>query len=180
MRRPSLLSIAAGAALLVAGFCAGRGSRAANDRATKAWLDSAQVRDSTFAALRDSATRAAMRGDSLAAIARRPVIVVRTLLQPQLDTATTTRDSLLILVAQRDSLLESVHRWALAFAAVSAARAGETARADQAERELLRATELLRKARGARCGISVGPGVGWNGSGLRAELVQLQIGCRIW
>lgn len=152
MKRSGLL-LAAGAALLVAGFCAGRGSRAASDRATRAWLDSAKVRDSIFAALRDSAARAGVRGDSLAAIARRPVVVVRTVLQQQLDTSSTARDSLLILAAQRDSLLKSVQRWALAFAAVTASRDAERARADSAERQLLRATELLRKAHRRRCGL---------------------------
>lgn len=166
-------------ALLIVGFCAGRGSRAANDRATKAWLDSAAVRESTFAALRAQSARDSARADSSASAARRTVTIVRTVLQPQLDTATTTRDSLLLLVAQRDSLLKSVHQWALAYASLSASRAADRARADTAERALLRSDELLRQARGSRCGIQVGPGIGVSGAGVRAELVQLQLGCRI-
>jgi hypothetical protein len=177
VKQPALLGLA-GAALLLVGFCAGRGSRAANDQAAKAWLDSAEIRDRTFRILADAATKATMRGDSIAAAARRPVVVVRTVLQPQLDTATTEKDSLPILVAQRDSLLESVGRWAQAFAAVTAARDLERTRADGLQRELARGTQLLKKARGSRCGIQVGPGVGWNGAGVRAELLQLQVGCR--
>jgi hypothetical protein len=158
MKRPPLLFAGVAALLLLAGFCAGRGSRAANDRATKAWLDSTKIRDSTFAALRAKSVQDSARADSLAAIARRPIVVVRTVLQPQLDTATTARDSVVLLVAQRDSLMASAHRWALAFAAVSASRDTERRRADEAERELVRATKLLRKAHRRRCGLgAAGP-----------------------